>query len=60
MRLDWVNILVGVVCIVVAGLLVGWLLPLVGLGGLPGFIYTALAALLGIIAWLFITPRLKR
>lgn len=60
MRLDWVNILVGVVCIVIAGLLVGWLLPLVGLGGLPGFVYTALAALLGIIAWFAIMPRLKR
>ncbi|MEO6015499.1 MAG: hypothetical protein ABIQ30_18175 [Devosia sp.] len=60
MRFDWINILVGVVCIVIAGLLVGWLLPLIGLGGLPGFIYTALAGLLGIIAWLFITPRLKR
>jgi len=60
MRFDWVNIAVGVVCIVVAGLLVGWILPLIGLGGLPGFIYTALAALLGIIAWQFITPRLKR
>jgi hypothetical protein len=60
MRLDWVNILVGVVCIVVAGMLVGWLLPLIGLGGLPGLVYTALAALLGIIAWFAIMPRLKR
>jgi hypothetical protein len=60
MRLDWVNILVGVVCIVVAGMLVGWLFPLIGLGGLPGFLYTAIAALLGIIAWFAIMPRLKR
>jgi hypothetical protein len=27
---------------------------------LPGFVYTALAALLGIIVWFAIMPRLKR
>ena len=48
MRFDWINILVGVICIVVAGMLVGWLVPMLGLN-LPGFVYTALAALLGII-----------
>lgn len=60
MRFDWIDILIGVVCIVVAGILVGWLLPLVGLGGLPGFLYTALAALLGIIAWFAIRPMIRR
>ena len=60
MRFDWIDILIGVVCIVVAGLLVGWLLPLIGLGGLPGLVYTALAALLGIIAWFAIRPMIKR
>ena len=59
MRFDWINILVGVICIVVAGMLVGWLVPMLGLN-LPSFVYTALAALLGIIVWFAIMPRLKR
>jgi hypothetical protein len=60
MRFDWIDILIGVVCIVVAGLIVGGVLPLIGLGGLPGIVYTALAALLGIIAWFAIRPMIKR
>jgi xanthosine utilization system XapX-like protein len=59
MRFDWVNILVGVICIVVAGMLVGWLVPMLALD-LPSFVYTALAALLGILVWFAIMPRLKR
>ena len=60
MRFDWIDILIGVVCIVVAGLIVGGVLPLIGLGGLPGIVYTALAALLGIVAWFTIRPMIKR
>jgi hypothetical protein len=60
MRFDWIDILIGVVCIVVAGMVVGGVLPLIGLGGLPGLVYTALAALLGIVAWFAIRPMIKR
>ena len=60
MRFDWIDILIGVVCIVVAGLLVGGVLPLIGLGGLPSLVYTALAALIGIVAWFAIQPMIKR
>ena len=60
MRFDWLSILIGVVCIVIAGLIVGWLLPQIGLGGLPGWLYTAIAAFLGILVWFSILPRIKR
>ena len=61
MRLDWIDIVIGVVCIVLAGMLVGWLLPTIGLsGGIWGIVSTALAALIGIIAWFAIRPMIKR
>jgi hypothetical protein len=59
MRIDWINVLVGVVCIVIAGMLVGWLSAYIPLA-LPGFIWSAIAALLGILAWFAIMPRIKR
>jgi hypothetical protein len=60
MRFDWVSIAIGVVCIVIASLVVGWLLPMIGLGAIPGWLYTAIAAFLGILAWFAILPRIKR
>ena len=60
MRFDWIDIVIGVVCIVICGLLVGWLLPLIGLGTLPGLVYTALAAFLGIVLWFAVRPMIKR
>jgi hypothetical protein len=60
MRFDWLSILIGVVCIVLAGMLVGWLAPMIGLGGLPGWLLSGIAALIGIVAWFAILPRIKR
>ena len=57
MKFDWIDILIGVVCIVIAGLLVGWLLPMLNLA-LPGFVYTAIAAFLGILLWFTIRGRI--
>ena len=59
MKFDWIDILIGVVCIVIASLLVGWLLPMLGLA-LPGFVYTAIAAFLGILLWFTIRGRIRR
>jgi hypothetical protein len=60
MKFDWLSIAIGVVCIVLAGLVVGWLVPMIGLGGLPGWLITGIAALLGILVWFAILPRIKR
>ena len=60
MRFDWLSIAIGVVCIVLAGMFVGWLFPTIGLGGLPGWLISAIAALLGILVWFAILPRIKR
>lgn len=59
MRFDWLNIAVGVACIVLAGLVVGWLASVVSLA-LPGFVLTAISALIGILVWFTIMPRIKR
>ena len=59
MRFDWLNIAVGVACIVLAGLVVGWLTSVVSLA-LPGFVITAISALIGILVWFTIMPRIKR
>jgi hypothetical protein len=59
MKFDWIDILIGVVCIVIAGLLVGWLVPMLNLA-LPGFIITAIAAFLGILLWFTIRGRIRR
>jgi hypothetical protein len=59
MKFDWLNIAVGVVCFVVVGLLVGWLSSMIPLA-LPGFIWTAITALIAILVWFSIMPRIKR
>jgi len=59
MKFDWLNIAVGVVCFVIVGLLVGWLQPMLQLS-LPGFVWTAITALIAILIWFSIMPRIKR
>jgi hypothetical protein len=59
MRYDWLNILIGVVCIVLAGIVVGWVATFVPLA-LPGWLWSAVAALVGILVWFAIMPRIKR
>jgi xanthosine utilization system XapX-like protein len=59
MRFDWLNIAIGVACIVLAGLVVGWVSSMIPLA-LPGFVWTAIAALIGILVWFTIMPRIKR
>lgn len=59
MKFDWLNIAVGVACIVLSGLVVGWLAGTLGLA-LPGFILTAITALIGILVWFTIMPRIRR
>ena len=59
MRFDWLNIAIGVACIVLAGLVVGWVSSIIPLP-LPGFVWTAIAAFIGILVWFTIMPRIKR
>ena len=59
MRFDWLSIAIGVACIVLAGMLVGWLSAYIPIA-LPGFVWTAIAALIGILVWFSILPRIKR
>ena len=59
MRFDWINIAIGVACIVLAGLLVSWIASMLSLA-LPGWVLTAITALIGILVWFTIMPRIKR
>lgn len=57
LQITWQNILIGVVFVLVANLIAGGLGMLIPL---PGWLWSALAAAVGVLAWFFFMARWKR